>query len=147
MNIRLIFITGCVLVFSLHCTTQKTLVTTSRESRDKVFDNLQSVIAQKNYYVLDANKGAGFIRAEKSTMNAALRVLSGMQNYDQLQVTVFQQAGQTGVRVQAMSFQEKTNGFGVKNRDPMAPSEEVTRDAREILQQFGGTVGEVEEGG
>ncbi|MBX3721362.1 MAG: hypothetical protein KF713_05945 [Turneriella sp.] len=147
MKIRKKIITVVALAFAANCATQKTFVTTSRESRDKVFDNLQSMIAQKNYNVLDANKGAGFIRAEKTTMNAALRVLSGMQNYDQLQVTVFQQAGETGVRVQAMSFQEKTNGFGVKNRDPMAPSEEVARDAREILQQFGGTVGELAEGG
>lgn len=57
------------------CITQKTFVTNSRDSKEKVFDSLQSTIAQKNYNILDANKGAGFIRAEKTTMNAALRVL------------------------------------------------------------------------
>lgn len=126
------------------CVTQKTFLTSSADSKDKVFDNLQSAIAMKNYNILDANKGAGFIRAEKTTMNAALRVLSGMQNYDQLQVTVFGQGSSTSVRVQAMSFQEKTNGDGIKNRDPVAPSPEVTADAHAILQQFG-AVTEVED--
>ena len=140
---RLTLMAGLVLFFG--CATQKTFLTSSADSKDKVFDNLQSTIAMKNYNILDANKGAGFIRAEKTTMNAALRVLSGMQNYDQLQVTVFNQNGKTAVRVQAMSFQESTNGYGVKNRNSVAPSESVTADAQAILQQFGGTVTEIED--
>jgi hypothetical protein len=133
------------LVLFIGCATQKTFLTSSPDGKDKVFDNLQSTIAMKNYNILDANKGAGFIRAEKTTMNAALRILSGMQNYDQLQITVFGLNGQTSVRVQAMSFQEKTNGYGLRNRDPVAPSQEVTADAQAILQQFGGAVSEVED--
>lgn len=141
-RMKLAYAVVCACLMS-GCITQKTFVTNSRDSKDKVFDALQSTVAQKNYNILDANKGAGFIRAEKATMNGALRVLSGMENYDQLQVTVFNQNGASGVRVQAMSFQEKTNGYGIKNRDAVAPSEEVTRDAQEILQQFGGEVSEL----
>jgi hypothetical protein len=138
-HLNLFFAAVSVCLFT-GCITQKTFVTNSRDGKDKVFDSLQSTIAQKNYNILDANKGAGFIRAEKATMNAALRVFSGMENYDQLQVTVFNQNGASGVRVQARSFQEKTNGYGLKSRDTVAPSEEVTRDAQQILRQFGGEV-------
>lgn len=125
------------------CATQRTFMTSSQQSKDQVFDALQAMVAQKNYNVLDANKGAGFIRAEKGTLAPALRVLSGMENYDQLQITVFQQGKTVGVRVQALSFSEKTNTLGQKVRDASAPSEEVVRDAREILQQFGGEITEV----
>lgn len=127
------------------CVTQRTFTTSSRENKEKIFDSLQSTIAQKNYNILDANKGAGFIRAEKSTMSAALRAFSGMESYDQLQVTIYNQGKASGVRVQAMSFQEKTNGYGMKSRDATAPSEQVTRDAQEILQQFGGEISEFKE--
>jgi hypothetical protein len=143
MKTNKIHIAMSVLMISAGCATQKTFVTTTAEPRHKVFDNVQSFIAQKNYNVLDANKEAGFIRAEKPTSNPALAVLSGVHTYDQLQVTIFQQANGTGLRIQATSFQEVTNQLGIKRREVVAPSEKVTRDAREILQHFGGTIAEV----
>jgi hypothetical protein len=143
-HLNLFFAAVSVCLFT-GCITQKTFVTSSRDSKDKIFDALQSTIAQKNYNILDANKGAGFIRAEKATLSAALRFMSGMENYDQLQVTVFNQNGASGVRVQAMSFQEKTNGYGVRSRETTAPSEEVARDAQELLRQFGGEVSELKQ--
>ncbi|MBV6494794.1 MAG: hypothetical protein LDLANPLL_02831 [Turneriella sp.] len=123
--------------FVVGCVTQRTFVATSDQERNQVFDNIQSFIAQKNYNVMDANKGAGFIRAQKSTSNAALRVLSNVESFDQIQATIFQQGGKTSVRVQASSFQDSTNNFGVRNRNTTVPSESITRDAQEILAQFG----------
>lgn len=87
------------------------------------------------YTVVDANKDAGFIRAEKKTSGVGRVVMVGKNLFDQMTVSVFEDPSskQTTLRVTAATMSEQAYGWGAGSRNITDPAPKLESDANAIL--------------
>jgi hypothetical protein len=89
----------------------------------------------QGYTVLDANKEAGFIRAEKKTSGLGRALMVGQNLFDQMTISIFQDPAtrQTTLRVTAATMSERAMGWGAGSRNVTDPSPALEADAHRVL--------------
>ncbi|MCB1147265.1 MAG: hypothetical protein KDK41_13735 [Leptospiraceae bacterium] len=133
--------------FLLHCSMQHAYVVESREELSEAFSTVSAKLAQLDYNITNANEKAGFIMAERQTSGAAIKILAGSEEFDVLSVSITRNStGKANVRVKAATQRLQTNQYGMTgSRSTIIASEQVQKNAQEILSMFGGKIVKVED--
>jgi hypothetical protein len=92
-------------------------------------------LTQLGYTVQDADRGAGFIRAEKQTSGLGTALLVGQHMFDQISVTVLESSEGALLRIAAGSANQQALGFNQGSRNVRAPSTAVKKDGEHIMSQ------------
>jgi hypothetical protein len=103
-------------------------------SADAAFGCGMRMLNEAGYVVAAADRGAGFIRAERDRTGLRQALLSGTRIYDVLTVTVYpREDGRPLMRVVPQGFEVQARGSATGGRVPGAGSPQSYRDAREVL--------------
>lgn len=94
-------------------------------------------VNQRHYTVLDVDRAAWFIRAERDGGGLG-ELIRGVDDFDVLTLTVYPlDDGRHELRVVADGYEVERHGEGAGGRIASAPSKTAVRDARAILTRCG----------
>ena len=107
------------------CVSPKAYMVRTPVAPDDAFSQCMRKVNELGYTVVDTDRAAGFIRAE--------RYVTG--HIDELTISIFEagETGGAGIRVSARSLAEDDEG----HRSPHNISKDVQNHAQEILRIFG----------
>ena len=88
------------------------------------------------YTIIDANKEAGFIKAEKKTSGVGRVLMTGQNLFDQMTISVFEDPSnhQTTLRATAATMTERSMGWGAGSRNITDPAPQLETDANALLK-------------
>ncbi len=118
-----------LLAIVVSCTSPKAYMVRTPVAPDDAFSQCMRKVNELGYTVVDTDRAAGFIRAE--------RYVSGFlvdERIDELTISIFEagETGGAGIRVTARSLDEDDEG----HRSPHSISKDVQNHAQEILRIF-----------
>ncbi|HEX2201664.1 MAG TPA: hypothetical protein VHG91_00125 [Longimicrobium sp.] len=107
-------------------------------SPDESFSCAMREVNELGYTVADADRGAGFLRAERDRTSLGDALLGGVQRFDQLTLTVFpREDRRTVLRVVTDGYEVEARGENRGGRVSGVPSPRADEDARAILSACG----------
>jgi hypothetical protein len=112
--------------------------TVASGSAGEAFACAMRQVNELGYVVADADREAGFIRADRDHTGLGDALLGGVEKYDQLTVTVYpREDGRTLVRVVSGGYQVQTRGDNAGARVSGIATEQAGADVQTILRKCG----------
>ncbi|HEX2189810.1 MAG TPA: hypothetical protein VHG51_12965 [Longimicrobiaceae bacterium] len=95
-------------------------------------------VNERGYVVADADREAGFIRADRDRTGLGDALLGGIEKYDQLTLTIYpRRDGRTLLRVVTGGYEVQARGDDAGARVSAVGSEHAAADAQAILAACG----------
>ncbi len=95
-------------------------------------------VNELGYVVADADRAAGFIRADRDRTSFSEAMFQGVERYDQLTLTVYpREDGRTMLRVVAGGYEVEQRGDNKGARVSHVGSDRAATDVQTILQACG----------
>lgn len=132
------FVPVILAVFALNCASSVQPRSFSQPTTRAASDVYSCAMGHLNvagYTIMDANKEAGFIKAEKKTSGVGRVVMTGQNLFDQMTVAVFEDPSsrKTTLRVTAATMSERAMGWGAGSRNVTDPAPQLEIDANSLL--------------
>ena len=124
----------CLSIVGCISTAPFSLVQPSPRGAPDLFDCTLQQINRLEYVVLDANKDAGFIRAERKTSGGAGEVIWNRATHDQLTAAVYPEtSGRASLRLTATTTSQKDHGDGAGQRTAQTTSTRAKQDVATVV--------------
>jgi hypothetical protein len=142
---RTVIVFAALLAFSCETFQPVSLTMPATKSRTETIDCAIGYVNSLGYTVVDANRDAGFLRAEKKTSGAGTMVSvallgAGANKYDAMTVAVYgdPKSSLTQLKITSSTMNEPMSLFGAGRRTDGQPSPALVADTKTILSACGG---------